>query len=230
MKTTLLTALLFSTTLSASVSIPDYNWQVTDLAEAGLKKEELFSRMDRKFIKVGSSICANRALMWLNDFKTSNNVDGAKIFLFYTNKSHGIGLKTWWYHVAPIVAENNELFVMDAGFNFPGPVTPKTWMDNFSRGGNCKEIKAGEDDLIELMHQGQQFPTNTRYGEYNCYYKIVPAGLWFPQTVAASLTGGNIPNEIQNDEVYAACLEAVTSPIGRRFGAGKKSCRKYIGQ
>ena len=34
--------------------------------------------------------------------------------------------------------------------------------------------------------------------------------------------------EIDKDEVYAACTEAVTNPLGRIFGTGKKKCRKFL--
>jgi hypothetical protein len=225
-------ALILSTHFAiADVAIPDYEWSVTDFAERNLSKEKVFSEMDRKFIKVGNSICANRALMWSHDFKTKYGVDGAKVFLFYTPKTGGAGDKRWWYHVAPVIAENKELFVMDAGFSFiKGPLLLNKWLDTFSKGANCKEISAQDSDLIQMMNEGQQFPTETRYGSFDCYYKVVPAGLWFPATVAASLSGANIPNEIQRDEVYSACLEAVTSPLGRVFGTGKKACRKYLGQ
>lgn len=235
MKNTLSLVLLatltsFSQAQAAPVTIADYDWKVTDVADVGLTKESIFKNMERSFIKLGSSICANRALMWLYDFKTQYEIDGAKVFMFYTPKTGGEGLKTWWYHVAPIIAEKNELFVMDAGFsNIKGPLKVKDWIGTFSVGANCKEIQASETDLIELMNSGRQFPTTTRYGTYDCYYKVVPAGLWFPATVAASLTGEKIPNEIKPKEVYSACLEAATSPLGSLLGSGKRKCKKYLG-
>lgn len=223
------TAILSLETSAAPVKIKDYEWSVTDVAELGLTKEEIFTKMDRKFIKVGASICANRALMWLYDMKKEHNVDGAKIFLFYTEKTGGAGLKTWWYHVAPVVAENSELYVVDGGFrSIKNVLKIKDWVGTFSVGARCKEIQSHETDLIELMNSGRQFPTTTHYGTYDCYYKVVPAGLWFPTSVAHSLMGGNVPNEIQEDEVYSACVEAITSPIGRLLGAGRKACRKYL--
>jgi hypothetical protein len=224
----LFTFLTLSKTTAAPVAIKDYDWKVTDVAELGLKKEEIFLGLDRKFIKLGNSICANRALMWLHDLKKEHNIDGAKIFLFYTEKTGGAGLRSWWYHVAPIIAENNDLYVIDAGFrSIKNVMKVKDWVGTFSVGAKCKEIQAHETDLIELMNSGRQFPTTTHYGTYDCYYKVVPAGLWFPTSVATSLMGGNISNEIQEDEVYSACTEATTSPIGRHLGFKRKQCKRF---
>ena len=221
--------LLMSCISFADVSVPDYDWSVADVSQRNISKESMFQAMDRKYIKLGSSICANRALMWVKDFKMKYNVDAAKIFLFYTSKSNGAGNKQWWYHVAPVVADKGELFVMDAGFSYiKGPQKIQEWLATFNRVPNCKEISANDSDLVQLMNEAHQFPTQTQHGNYNCYYKVVPAGLWFPYSVAASLSGENIPNEIQANQVYSACIEAVTTSLGRVFGGGKKTCRKYL--
>ena len=39
----------------------------------------------------------------------------------------------------------------------------------------------------------------------------------------------HVRDEIEKDEVYAACVEAVTGPLGRALGGGKKRCAKYLG-
>lgn len=234
----LFTLLISSMSLGAAAhSLPDYNYELTDIAQKNLTKEKLFSEMDRDFIKVGQSICSNRAHMWGYDFKRQHDLDTGKIFLFYTKKTGEVGRKTWWYHVAPVLNENNNLFVMDAGFSaIKKPLSTQDWLHSFVGSHNCKEIKAGENELIERMFSGSVFPETTSYGTYDCYYKITPAGYWTPASVASNLLGrdyaGNptryVRDEIDTDEVYAACTEAVTSPIGRMFGAGKKKCRKYL--
>ena len=38
-----------------------------------------------------------------------------------------------------------------------------------------------------------------------------------------------VRDEIDNDEVYEACVEAVTSSVGRVLGGGKKRCKDYLG-
>ncbi len=222
----------------AQVTLPDYNWSVTDIAQKHIKREVLFTHMNRDFIDVGTSICSNRALMWVYDFKREHNIDAAKIFLFYTKKTGEVGRKTWWYHVAPVVNEADKLWVMDAGFPFSirQPVTINDWLNFFVGSNRCKEIKAGENDLIERMFYGQVFPETTSYGTYDCYYKIAPAGYWTPASVAMNLLGVDsegesvqlVRDEIDKDEVYSACLEATTSSLGRVLGSGKKKCKKYL--
>lgn len=240
---TFIAALALSLTAGAfaqEVTLKDFNnWQMTDIATKGLKKEALFTKMNRDLIKLGASICSNRALVWAYDFKRFQNIDAGKVFLFYTKKTGDTGQKTWWYHVAPVINEKGTIYAMDAGFsgNINSPITPKEWMKKFTGSTNCKEIQAGENDLIERMFDGYVFPQTTSYGTYDCYYKITPGAYWTPGTVAQGLLGVDedgkpVPhrdNEIDSDEVYAACVEAVTSPMGRVLGGGKKKCEKYLG-
>jgi hypothetical protein len=209
----------------------------TDLAQTKYTKEQIFSNMDRSLIKLGDSICSNRALMWLYDFKKDYDVEGGKIFLFFTSKTGKQGRITWWYHVSPTVLENNQEWVMDAGFSFiQKPLSVKEWLKAFTQTTECKEIQDEEKDLIALMHKGLVFPEVTEYGKYDCYYKKVEAGLWTPNSVAMSRLGvdayGNTVDfkrpEIEKGEVRAACLEAVTNPVGRILGMGKKRCQKFL--
>jgi hypothetical protein len=224
---------------SQAITLPDYQWSLPDISEQGLTKEVLYTKMNRDLIRLGASICSNRALVWTFDFKRNQNVDAGKIFLFYTEKTGDVGRKTWWYHVAPIVNEKGNIWVMDAGF--PGsirtPETTQAWLKYFSGSTNCKEIKAGENDLIEKMFEGRVFPQTTSYGNYDCYYKYTPGGYWTPASVAKNLLGvdeSGTPirferNEVDNGEVYSACVEAVTTSVGRIFGSGSKRCKKYLG-
>jgi hypothetical protein len=222
------------------VTLSDFNnWKLTDIAAKGYKKEALFSKMNRDLIKVGASICSNRALVWAYDFKRNQNIDAGKLFLFYTKKTGEVGQTTWWYHVTPIINENGSIFAMDAGFpgNIKSPITPKEWLKKFSGSSNCKEIKSGENDLIERMFYGYIFPGTTSHGTYDCYYSMTPGGYWTPSSVAMGLLGIDengkpvqyIRDEINHEEVYAACVEAVTGPIARVLGGGKKRCAKYLG-
>lgn len=242
MKTLLTTlALTLASQLVSAQSVPlkDYNWASDDIATKGITKEKLFASMDRSLVKLGDSICSNRALLWLNDFKRHHDIDGSKIFLFYTGKTGEAGAKTWWYHVSPLIAENGVEWVMDAGFsyNIKRPMSPQEWLKTFTGSTNCKEISANETDLIERMFKGQVFPENTKYGSYDCYYKKVPAGYWTPASVAMNLLGRDSSGrtttferpEINQNEVYAACKEAVTGPLGYALGSGARKCKKYLG-
>ncbi len=211
--------------------LTEFPWTLTDIRQQNVTKEELFKEMDRDTI-VGSSICANRALMWLYKFKKDHAVDGAKIFVFYTGSRTQFSLRRWWYHVAPIINEAGTEYVMDAGFpgSIKGPVLVENWIKNFVGNNNCYEIKEGDRDLAELMYKGAQFPKETFRGKYDCYYVKAPAGHWFPRSVADSIMGENVSPEINENSVYSACLEASTNPVQGLLRAGKKKCKKFVGR
>jgi hypothetical protein len=238
-----LSFIVLSTTFGAlaqTIHLEEYgNWPVTDVATRRMSKETLFNRMERRFIKPKTSICSNRALVWVYDFKRFFDVDAAKIFLFYTRKTGEVGRKTWWYHVSPMVNENGELWVMDAGFPkfIDTPLTKDEWLTKFVGSSNCKEIKAHETDLIERMYLERVFPERTPHGNFDCYYRITPAGYWTPNSVAMNLLGvdsngvpvHHVRDEIDHDELMQACIEASTNPVGRWLGDARNNCRKYLG-
>lgn len=237
LKKFLLVSLLASSSLATArpLQMKHFPWVLDDVAEMGLSKEELFQSMPRKMLSSSSAICSNKALMWLYDFKSTFNVDGSKVFLFFTQQSK---TKGWWYHVAPIINEGGTEWVMDAGGlnNIKGPLLVQDWLRSFSKSPNCYEIKPHDRDLLQLMHEGYHFPAQTYRGNYNCYYIKAPAGNWFPSSVAQDLLGtdaqGNPVNvyrrEIDREEVFKACKEAVTGPIRALLGMGDKKCENFV--
>lgn len=240
MKLLLLLSLLISSVgFAQDLRLRDYNYTVSDIAQRGLTKEHIYANLNRTFLKLGSSICSNRALIWAYDMERQYRINTAKIFLFYTEKTGEASDKTWWYHVAPLVNENGTLWVVDGGFPrfVRTPLLPNDWLKKFAGSTKCKEIVGGEDDLIERMFRKQTFPEVTRYGQYDCYYHIASAPLWTPSTVAQHLlqrdrNGAPINfyrERILSGELMQACVEASTTPIGGIFGGGKKKCREYLG-
>lgn len=235
---------LFSfSVMAADLPLTDYPWSLTDIAEKGLTKERLFSRMDREFIKTKSSICSNRALMWAHDFKRDYNLDTAKVFLFFTKEETPEGelnisfRRTWWYHVAPVINENNQMWVMDAGFAYiKAPMTLSQWTKKFAFSETCKEIKATENELVELIFREKTFPRQTAYGHHTCYYKVVPHTIWTPDVLAKNLLGIDASGkpvrverpEINKDELFQACIEATAGKLGWALGSSKKQCEEYV--
>ncbi len=234
MKLAILLFLISFSAFSADIGLKDYDWTLSDVLSRGLSKEVLFKRMDRNFVKVDESICSNRAHMWVHSFKTKFNIDSGKIFLFYTNKREDLS-KTWWYHVAPVINEGGNLWVMDPLRSTPN--SKDQWLTYFVKTSKCKEINANETELIELIFNGQVFPKRTIYGNHECYYKIVPHTLWTPQIVALNLLGKDRNGKpvrverpyISQNELLQACLEATTTKVGYVLGKNKKECREYVG-
>ncbi len=232
--------ILSFSSIAAPLKIKDYDHTLTDILSHGLNKETLFRRMDRKFIKLNSSICSNRALMWGHDFKRLYGIDTGKIFVFYTQKKYDSNLATtWWYHVSPVVNEGSRVWVLDAGF--PGfinsPLIMQEWLRKFTNFSTCKEISANETELVEYVYGSSLFPKFTRYGFHRCYYKIVPHTFWTPEQVAQNLLGKRKDgspvrverNEIHPRDLFKACSEATTNKFEYALGATRKECKRYAG-
>lgn len=224
---------------SQDLYLKEYNYTVSDIARLGLTKDQIFQSMERDFVKLGSSICSNRALIWAYDMKRNYRINTAKMFLFYSEKTGTAGQKIWWYHVTPLVNENGKLWALDAGF--PGfvnrPLIPTDWLQKFAGSSNCKEIENSDTDLIEAIYSERRFPTVTRHGNFDCYYRITSDPYWTPETVAKNIlqrdSRGQSVNfyrdSIQTEELMQACVEASSTAIGGNFTNKKKKCREYLG-
>lgn len=217
------------------LKIDGYDWTMTDIKSRGLNKEDLYEEMDTTFIKAQKSICSNRALMWAQNFKRDHRLNTAKVFLYYTELKSRASLKTWWYHVAPAVNEDGNIWMMDPGFPgfIDGPLSILDWAETMTGSRNCKQIKPNETELIELMFSTRVFPRRTSYGWHDCYYMVTPHTLWTPETVGMSLLGKNSDGEpvhfsrprIDKDEYYQACIEATTGKLGFLFRGNKEKCQ-----
>ena len=224
--------------VSQEILLNDYNWFLTDIIQNNLSKEKIFQEMDRSFIKTDSAICSNSAHMWVNDFKKKHDIQSGKIFVFFTKKNSDDGLKTWWYHASPLINENGAIWVLDAGYPYSikGPLSLEGWFSFFAKTTSCKEINFGEIELIEFMFKGQVFPQTTKFGKYECYYKITPYTIWTPTSLAESLLGKDENGrsvkvdwqEINKSELYQACLESTTTKLTYHLNSSKYRCRKYI--
>lgn len=232
-------ALISSGVFAQDIYLDDFNYTVPDISRRGLTKETIFKGMERNFIKLGSSICSNRALIWAHDMKRDYGLDSAKLFLFYSEKTGEAGDKVWWYHVTPLVNEKGTLWTVDAGFPsfVKTPLLPNDWFKKFAGSTNCKELKKGDEELIAKMFTKRRFPSTTAAGTYDCYYTIASAPYWTPSTVAQGLLERNRDGEpgnyerssILSGELMQACKEASTSAIGGIFGGSEKKCREYLG-
>lgn len=237
MKTvSLVSFLVFSlSAFGQGISLKDYPFTMTDVLTRGQNRNTLFTSMNHSLIK-GGSICSNRAHVWSYDFKRKYGIDSAKIFLFYTEKTGKIGRKTWWYHVAPVIAEAGTAWVMDRTYA-DTPLTVAQWLYDFTEVKHCQEIRANDLDLIDRMHRERTYPEYTStYGRSDCYYHITPGGLWTPSLVASHLTGTDasgrptyVSSEFNMNHVLSACTEAAAGKLGRVFGNPKKKCKEYLG-
>ncbi len=231
-----------STAYAQELQVPFYDGVfVADLAQQGHSKLKIFNKMQERLINQSNSICANRAHMWSYDFMRFFQVDSAKVFIFYTPKTSRAGGDNWWYHVAPVVNEKGIFYAMDRSF-FDSPVTVNTWLESFNGSTKkCYEIKNEDTDLIVRMFNSTAFPEKTAHGKYSCYYKIVPAGIWFPVGIAYDIlntdqSGSPIlftrNEKIPDNEALSACIEAYerdrSKPDPKKFLEAQRRCELYL--
>lgn len=231
---------LISLSAYSQTTLTDFRYNLTDVSKRGETKDTLFAKLNRRLIKTSSSICSNRALIWTYDMKRFQNIDAGKIFLFYTGKNGEIGSKKWWYHVAPVVNDRGQAWVIDGGF--PGyvkrPMQIGEWLTKFVNTSSCKMINSRERDLFELMHKGRMYPEYTpQYGAVDCYTYIAPGPFWTPATVAMGVLQEDEDGrpirfsreQYDLDELLQACKEAAGGRLGTVLGGQKKKCKEYLG-
>lgn len=234
-------AVFFVISFKASAQVlPDYGHTLTDVLTRRQTKDTLFSGLNRTLVKTGSSICSNRALIWTYDMKKSHDINAAKIFLFYTGKNGEVGSKKWWYHVAPVINEGGQIWVIDGGFSgfIKRPMLITEWLMKFVDTPRCKMIQAQDNDLFERMFKGRMYPEYTpQHGQNDCYAVITPGQFWTPATVAMNALqqdADGTPIRFSRDqynmgELLQACKEAAAGRFGSFLGGKTKKCREYLG-
>ncbi len=229
----------------AAGEITDFDYHLTDLSSRGLRKEDLFAKMERSMLDLERSICANRAHLWAYDFFREYNINSGKIFIFFgssiwTDKDkHG-----YMYHVAPYVLENGKEFVMEAGYplEVKKPLTVNEWIENETYGrvsaSDCLEINSSDTDLTEYFYERINLPEKRSGGRQaaRCYIRKVPAYYWFPASIALhdlrkDEEGNTIdfdPKTFDKQDVLEACIEAASTKFGRLFGGGRAKCKTHL--
>lgn len=229
----------------ASGEIADFDYHLTDLSSKGLRKEDLFAKMERSMLDLERSICANRAHLWAYDFFREHNINTGKIFIFFgssiwTDKDkHG-----YMYHVAPYILENGKEFVMEAGYpsEVKRPLTVNEWIENetYDRvsARDCLEINSNDTDLTEYFYERINLPEKRSGGKTGarCYIRKVPGHYWFPTSIALhdlrkDEEGNSIdfdPKTFDKNDVLEACIEAASTKLGRLFGGGKAKCKAHL--
>lgn len=239
---TLLSVIFTFPVFAQELQIPFYDGIfVSDLAQQGHTKEKIFRKMQERLIKT-ESICANRAHMWSYDFMRFFEVESAKVFVFYTAKTSRASGERWWYHVAPVVNEEGKFYAMDKTF-MDAPVSIDYWVNSFAKTRKgCYEIKNEDTDLIKNVFITMPFPTETKYGKHECYYKIVPSTVWFPIGIAFDLLKADqaglpinftLGDKIPSEEALQACIEASerdrSKPNDKVLQKAKERCEAYLG-
>jgi hypothetical protein len=246
MKTFIASVLLSTLTPAFSAGyLKDFDYQLTDIASKGLRKESLFARTETSFMDLEKSICANRAHVWGYNLTRFNKINTGKIFFFFGasiwNKDDKHG---YMYHVAPYIIENGTEYVMETSYpsELKAPVTVEEWMENETynriKATDCLEITAADTDLTEYFYARQNLPEKRGPGKQGarCYFRKVPGHYWFPTSIAIhdlkkDEEGNKVefdPKAFDLDDVLEACIETASGKIGRFFGGGKAKCKTHL--
>lgn len=246
MKALISAALIFSATSSLAAGyIKDFNYQLTDVATKGLRKESIFASMERNFIDLEKSICANRAHLWAYDmFRFNGRINTGKIFIFFGSSVwKKEDKKTYMYHVAPYIVENGTEYVMEASYpEVTKPLTVEEWIENETynrvKGTECLEITAQDTDLTEYFYERKILPEKRGNGKpgARCYIRKVPGHYWFPASIAyhdlkrddEGKPVTHNPTTFDKEEVMDACVEAASTKLGRLLGGGKAKCKSHL--
>jgi hypothetical protein len=243
MKTFIVFSLLSFSVFAQTGYIKDFNYQLTDIAQKGLKKEDLFPKMTRNGVDLENSICANRAHLWAYDFYRWYGINTGKIFIFFGSSIWEGDDQGWMYHVAPYIVENGKEYVMEASYDdVPKPLTVNEWISNetYERVSDCVEITAADTDLTEYFYARYNLPEVRANGRTSgrCYIRKVPGHYWFPTSIAyhdlrRDEDGGEVefdPKGFDIDDVFDACVDAFSSRLGRWMGGDARAkCKKYLG-
>ena len=154
-----------------------------------LKQEN--SRMDKY------SECFQRAHMWALRAERKHDIVMEKVFLFFTRKfsmRHRVTNWwpfsqpfTWWFHVAPAVRVDGELWVMDATFT-ESAMPLQEWAGSLMKTPElCVPLNNPQDYVVD---RNTPLMTATDTDIPQCYYTTAPRFLYQPLELGFVDDGG----------------------------------------
>ena len=145
--------------------------------------------------------CFNRAHYWAKYMKDYFAVDSMKVHILYTSKYTRSISSKWWFHVAPMLNVNNELYVLDNTF-LKRPVTLANWEKRFTRkmyrGGDLKNYRCR---VIENL--SEFYETENQDNEY-CNILVSSMYYWEPSELTTMEESETIRDEFNPGELKTA--------------------------
>lgn len=100
--------------------------------------------------------CFNRAHYWAKSIKDNFDLNTMKVHIYFTRKYARSVSDKWWFHVAPMLGMNGELFVLDETF-FNKPVTLAAWenwaMRKLYRGNGLQDYRCKVIENISEFYE-----------------------------------------------------------------------------
>ncbi|MBY0516309.1 MAG: hypothetical protein K2P81_05340 [Bacteriovoracaceae bacterium] len=151
------------------------------------KAQEMFKDIEAEDKKMGEhSECFQRAHMWALRAEKLHQVAMEKVYLFFTykfNMRHRVTSRwgrpiVWWFHVAPAVRVNGELWVMDATFT-DRAMPLQEWAGSLMQEPEaCQPINDPQDYVNDRnSSNGYRNLSNVKN---QCYYTTAPRFFYQP--------------------------------------------------
>lgn len=149
--------------------------------------QELFKALDVEDAKMGlTSECFQRAHMWALRAERLHNVTMEKVYLFFTykfNMKHRVNSRwgrpiTWWFHVAPAVRVNGELWVMDATFT-DRAMPLQNWAQSLMREPEVCQPLNDPSEYVADRNSTQGY-RNVSAAKNQCYFTTAPRFFFQP--------------------------------------------------
>lgn len=116
--------------------------QVSSLFARGRDERFLFWSTDPSFLRRSTWLypddgCFARAALFVQNALSWAYPSAGKIFVFgnlrVQSEYSPSGSVTWWYHVAPLVYDGQEMFVMDPALDSSGPLPVRDWLGKMTQ-------------------------------------------------------------------------------------------------
>ncbi len=148
----------------------------------------LFSDLKNENAKMEEkSECFERAHMWALRAERVHQITMEKVYLFFTYKfqmkhvvTGGFFNRpfTWWFHVAPAVRVNGELWVMDATFTDKA-MPLQEWTGSLMKNPEvCQELNEPQDYVID--RNSTNVYRNVENAKHQCYFTTAPKSVYMP--------------------------------------------------
>jgi hypothetical protein len=122
---TLISTLFLLTSINTFAIDSMLNYQSSNIEDSNLL-EEMFRNLNRNKKRFGTTQCFNRAHYWSYQLQQDYGVNTQKVFIYFTRKFTREINGDWWFHVAPAMYLNDELYVLDPEF-LSKPVKFEAW-------------------------------------------------------------------------------------------------------
>ncbi len=195
------TGVSYDSNVTVNAVSPLNNYIPSDLGTYE-KAERIFSALNKAGKRQRKSQCFNRAYVWSKYMNKRFNVDSLKVLIYYSKRYRKeIRGSRWWFHIAPVVKVQDELYAMDREF-MRKPVTVHDWQNYFT-----KKIPNEAYDCKMITHYSEFKNEYRNYSEW-CFTQLTSMYYWEPNDIQRVEETGKEMTGFSNRILNIAAKEA----------------------